>query len=169
MSYSCRHKQITSTKNGELFGTSLVAQWLRVCLPMQGTRVRALVWEDPTCHGATKPVCHNYWACALGPMSHNCWARMPQLLKPACPEPVFRNKRSHHNEKPAHHNEELPPLTATRESLHTAMKTQHSQKSINQSINQSLKNFFKNGELINRPMKCATFIIHIILKITQQL
>ena len=38
---------------------SLVAQWLRVCLPMQGTQVRALVWEDPTCHGATKPVSHN--------------------------------------------------------------------------------------------------------------
>ena len=30
-------------------GASLVAQWLRICLPMQGTRVRALVWEDPTC------------------------------------------------------------------------------------------------------------------------
>ena len=30
------------------------------CLPMQGTRVRALVREDPTCRGATKPVCHNY-------------------------------------------------------------------------------------------------------------
>ena len=41
-------------------GTSLVAQWLRVCLPMQGTWVRALVQEDPTCHGATKPVHHNY-------------------------------------------------------------------------------------------------------------
>ena len=39
---------------------SLVAQWLRVCLPMQGTRVRALVWEDPTCRGATRPVSHNY-------------------------------------------------------------------------------------------------------------
>ena len=39
---------------------SLVAQWLRVCLPMQGTRVRALVWEDPTCRGATEPVSHNY-------------------------------------------------------------------------------------------------------------
>ena len=38
---------------------SLVAQWLRVCLPMQGIRVRALVWEDPTCHGATGPVSHN--------------------------------------------------------------------------------------------------------------
>ena len=41
-------------------GASLVAQWLRVCLPMQGTRVRALVWEDPICRGATKPVSHNY-------------------------------------------------------------------------------------------------------------
>ena len=39
---------------------SLVAQWLRIRLPMQGTRVRALVWEDPTCHGATRPVSHNY-------------------------------------------------------------------------------------------------------------
>ena len=43
-----------------LVGASLVAQWLRVCLPMQGTRVRALVWEDPTCHGAARPVSHNY-------------------------------------------------------------------------------------------------------------
>ena len=41
-------------------GASLVAQWLRIHLPMQGTRVQALVREDPTCHGTTKPVCHNY-------------------------------------------------------------------------------------------------------------
>ena len=39
---------------------SLVAQWLGILLPMQGTRVRALVQEDPTCGGATKPVHHNY-------------------------------------------------------------------------------------------------------------
>ena len=39
---------------------SLVAQWLRICLSMQGTRVRALAREDPICHGATKPVRHNY-------------------------------------------------------------------------------------------------------------
>ena len=39
---------------------SLVAQWLRICLPMQGTWVRALLWEDPTCRGATGPVSHNY-------------------------------------------------------------------------------------------------------------
>ena len=41
-------------------GTSLVVQWLRIHLPMQGTGVRALVWEDPICHRATKPVRHNY-------------------------------------------------------------------------------------------------------------
>ncbi|XP_061045825.1 uncharacterized protein LOC133091031 [Eubalaena glacialis] len=40
--------------------TSLVAQWLRIRLPMQGIRVRALAWEDPTCRGAAKPVRHNY-------------------------------------------------------------------------------------------------------------
>ena len=39
---------------------SLVAQWLRICLPMQGTRVQALVWEDPTCRRATRPVSHNF-------------------------------------------------------------------------------------------------------------
>ena len=86
--------------------TSLVVQWLRIRLPMQGTRVRALVREDPTCRGAAKPVCHNYWSCALEPASHNYWARAPQLLKPACPEPMLHNKRSHRNEKPMNRNEE---------------------------------------------------------------
>ena len=36
------------------------AQWLRIHLPMQGTQVPSLVWEDPTCRGATKAVSHNY-------------------------------------------------------------------------------------------------------------
>ncbi|XP_049558229.1 hepatocyte nuclear factor 1-beta isoform X3 [Orcinus orca] len=41
-------------------GTSLMAQWLRIRLLMQGTQVWALVPEDPTCCGATKPVRPNY-------------------------------------------------------------------------------------------------------------
>ena len=49
---------------------------------MQGTQVRALVQEDPTCRGATKTVHHNYWACALESTSHNYWAHEPQLLSP---------------------------------------------------------------------------------------
>ena len=73
---------------------------------MQGTRVRALGREDPTYRGATKPVRHNDWACAIQPASHNYWAHVPQLLKPAGLEPMLRNKRSHRNEKPPHRNEE---------------------------------------------------------------
>ena len=84
--------------------------------------------EDPTCRGAAGHVHHNYWACALEPMSHNYWAHEPQLLKPESLEPVLHNKRSHRNEKPAHRNEEQAPLNATRETLRSATKTQHSQK-----------------------------------------
>ena len=50
---------ITRVKDEEI-GASLVAQWLGICLLMQGTRVRALAWEDPTCRGTTRPVSHNY-------------------------------------------------------------------------------------------------------------
>ena len=39
-------------------------------------------------------------------MSHNYRARVLQLLKPARLEPVLRNKRSHHNEKPACSNKD---------------------------------------------------------------
>ena len=41
----------------------LLVQWVRVCLPMQGTRIRFLVWEDPnfswrlsSCPTTTGPV-----------------------------------------------------------------------------------------------------------------
>ena len=50
----------TELKNiSEVFRASLVAQWLGVRLPMQGTRVRALVREDPTCCRAARLVRHN--------------------------------------------------------------------------------------------------------------
>ena len=41
---SISKKKILKKENG----TSLVVQWLRILLPMQGTRVQALVQEDPT-------------------------------------------------------------------------------------------------------------------------
>ena len=100
------HKYIHT--NIHKVGTSLVVQWLRICLPMQGTQVQSLVQEDPTCHRATKPVHHNYWACTLELTSHNYWslhvletsshdywAHVLQLLKPGCVEPLIHNKRSH--------------------------------------------------------------------------
>ena len=78
-------------------GASLVAQWQRICLPMQKTRVRSLICKDPTCQGATKPMGHNYWACALEPGNHFYWSL--HALKP-----MPHNKRSDHNEKASQHN-----------------------------------------------------------------
>ena len=74
---------------------SRVAQRWRIHLPMQEKQVWPLIWENSTCHRATKPMCHNYWACALEPRSH---------MSPHALEPVVHSKRPHGNEKPELHN-----------------------------------------------------------------
>ena len=43
-------------------------------LATQGLLVQSLVQEDPTCSGATKLMHHNYWNCALEPISRNYWS-----------------------------------------------------------------------------------------------
>jgi len=43
-----------------VWGTSLLVQWLRICFAVQGTGVQSLGREVLTCHGAPKPMCHNY-------------------------------------------------------------------------------------------------------------
>ena len=75
-------------------GASLVAHWLRISLPMQGTQVRALVWEDPTCHGATKPMHHNCWACAIEPGGPTTEARKPRVPAPQQEKPLQREART---------------------------------------------------------------------------
>ena len=56
----------------------------------------------------------------LGP-----WAT---ITEPARLEPVLRSKRGRDSERPAHRDEEWPPLAATGESPCTETKTQHSHK-----------------------------------------
>ena len=53
------------------FWASLVVQWFTICLPTQGMGIWSLVWEDPTCLGATKSMGHNSWASTLEPMLFN--------------------------------------------------------------------------------------------------
>ena len=80
---------------------------------MQGKQVRALVWEDPTCRGATKPMRRNYWACALKPASHNYWsprattteARTPRDRAPQQEKPLQWEARAPQRRvAPAHRN-----------------------------------------------------------------
>ena len=99
---TCNYRTVKSMKSWDFPGGAVVKN----PPAKQGTRVQALVWEDPTCHGATKPVRHNYWSCALEPKSHNYWTCVPQLVKAMHLEPMLHNKRRHSNEKPAHFNEE---------------------------------------------------------------
>ena len=111
--------------------TSLVAQWLRICLPMQGTLVRSLVQEDPTCCGATKPVSHHYWACALEPASHIYRAHVLQVLKAVRLEPVLHNKsnkRSTTMRSPRTTAKSNPRWPQLEKSPRAATKTQCSQK-----------------------------------------
>ena len=89
-------------------GASLVAQWLRVCLPMQGD-----TGSSPGLGGSHMP-----WS---------DWAREPQLLS-LCVWSLCSATRGRDSERPAHRDEEWPPLAATRESPRTEAKTQHSQK-----------------------------------------
>ena len=63
------------------------------------TYVWSLVWEDPTCCGATKPVHHKLSLCPRTQEPQ----RMSRLNPPAL-EPVLCNKSGHHNEKPTHRN-----------------------------------------------------------------
>ena len=93
---------------------------------MQGTRVRALVREDPTCREATKPVRHNYWACAPEPVLHNKGSPAMRSLRIA----TKSSPRSPQLEKPAHSNED---------------PTQP--KQINKYINFKIYNDFQNVSL----------------------
>ena len=54
-------------------------------LLMQETWIQPPTWKDPTCWGATKPLCHNYWACALEPGSRNNWTFVLPPLRSLCP------------------------------------------------------------------------------------
>ena len=81
-------------------GTSLGAQLLRICLPMQGTPIRALPWSGRP-HRPRSNKVHAPQLLSLRSRAHE-----PQLVKPVRLEPVLLNKRSHRNEKPAPRNEE---------------------------------------------------------------
>ena len=71
-------------------------------LPTNAGDTGSISLEDPTHWGAIKPVRHSYWAHSLEPESHT--------TEPVHRQPML-HKRSHRNEKPAHHNRVAPFTT----------------------------------------------------------
>ena len=58
-----------------------MVQWLRICLPVQGTWVRSLVGRDPICRAATKPMLEE-------PGSRNHGAHVPKARAPQHEKPL---------------------------------------------------------------------------------
>ena len=101
---------------------SLVAQWWRICFPMQETQVWSLVQEEPTWLRAAKPVCHRCWACALEPgVTTAEW--MCHDWRQSTIESVLRNRGSHCSEKPAHQQLESSPYSQLEESTQPKIHT----------------------------------------------
>ena len=68
-------------------GISLVAQWLRIRLPMQGMQVRALVREDPTCRGELSPCATTTEPVLWSPRATTTEARAPRARAPQQEKP----------------------------------------------------------------------------------
>ena len=95
---------------------SLVAQWLRICLLMQGTPIQSLEQEDAICHRVAKPE------------SHNCWAHPPQRLKPKRPRACILQQKKPLRWEACAPQLESCPHSLQLEKAHAAVKTQHSHK-----------------------------------------
>jgi len=94
--------------------TSLVVQWLRIRLSMQGTRVLFLVREDPTCCRATESAHHKVTEPEMDPRDTAAEAHSPRARAP--------------QEKPPQLNEEEPLLATNRESPRAANRDPAQQK-----------------------------------------
>ena len=71
---------------------------------MQGTQVRSLVWEDSTCHGATKACAPqllslHFRACAFNKRSH-CSASPCSTRKSSSCSPLLDKARTQHPAQP---------------------------------------------------------------------
>ena len=88
--------------NGELglplkhfrFGAFLVAQWVRIHLPMQGAQAPPLIRKDPTRHTATTPL--------YQPPQLQSRPREPKPWSPPALEPVLCCKRYRRSERPVY-------------------------------------------------------------------
>ena len=93
-----------------------MVQWIRICLPLQGTQVQLLVWEDPTCLRAMK-------------------AREPQLLSPNAYRLCSTAREATAMRSLGTMTGEGPPHTTTSRSLHTGTEAQGSPQQLNKNDN----------------------------------
>ena len=86
-----------------LWGLPLVVQWIRICLPVQGTQIQSLVCKDSTNCGATNPGSHNNWV-----VCHNYGSSSASTTGAPTPRACAPQKRSHCGEKSPHSMKSRP-------------------------------------------------------------
>ena len=107
----------------------LGVQWLRICLPVQGTQVWPLVWEDATSHWTTKPLLQLL----------NLHAVTAEACTSQSPCSTAREATAGPEQKAMFATLEKLPLTATRESPWAAVKIQHSHYKEKEIVSQTEK------------------------------
>ena len=89
VSVGCRHHKtlprVSSRENNNLWA-SVVVQWLRIHLAMQGTPIPSLVQEDSTWLSAAKPIRSVQFSHSV--MSSSLQPHELQHSKPPCPSPT---------------------------------------------------------------------------------
>ena len=86
------------------YRTSLLTQWLGICLPVQGSWVRFLVWEDSTCCRETKLMCHKLLKPAHSraqALQQENWEASTLQLKSRPHSPQLERKPMHSQNKKA--------------------------------------------------------------------
>ena len=123
--------------------TSWVVQWIRIHLPMQGTRVQSLVREGLACHGAAAP------GATVTEVRLSRAAHGPAEPGGAATEAHTPGARALQQETPLRREarsaqlESAPCPQQLEKRPHTAAKTEHSQKSNNSGGLQMLQYFFQ--------------------------
>ena len=91
--------------------TSLMVQWIRVCLPMQGTGVQSPVQENSTCCWAISP-CTTTTEPAL-------WSQELQLLTSGCPIACAPQEKPRQRQAQAQQLESDPCFPQLEKSMHS--------------------------------------------------
>ena len=124
-----------------IYGTSMVVQWIRIRLAMQGMQAQSLVRELRLYMSCSNSVC------------------MLQLISPCALEPVLLNKRGHHNEKPVHHNLESSSFSPQ---VEKAQAPQQRPSTVKKEINKKNDHNLNNTHLVNKLMELyLTFMKHL--------
>ena len=135
-SHFCKDQRLGQRSLSTGFVLKPKSQWImkifevRCCSCLINNNSQGLPWWRSGWESACQCRGHGFepWSGKIPHATEQQLGLWATITEPVRLEPVLRNKRGRDSERPAHRDEEWPPLATTRESPHTETKTQHSHK-----------------------------------------